>query len=209
MHFILQWNCRGLKPNYQDLQTLVRWRNPFLICLQETKLSPTTACSIKGYAVYREDVHSITIAHGGAFVAVHHSVPTHQLVLRSSLQAVAVRVYMANRELTSCSIYLPPGIPLPVAELRQLLLELPAPVLVVGDFNLHNTAWGRTYTGTRGHLLQALAGTGGDATPPPPGFSEISFCLPFECHHFSIAFRPSFLRPPENFKTVTPLTFDL
>ena len=33
---------------------------------------------------------------------------------------------------------------------------------------------------------------------PPCGFSGISFCLPFEItsHHFSIAFRPSFLRPP-------------
>ena len=26
---------------------------------------------------------------------------------------------------------------------------------------------------------------------------------------FSIPFRPSFLRPPENFKTLTPLKFDL
>ena len=63
---------------------------------------------------------------------------------------------MANRELTICYIYLPPGTPLPVAELRQLPLELPATVLVVGDFNSHNTAWGCDYTGTRGHLLEAL-----------------------------------------------------
>ena len=50
----------------------------------------------------------------------------------------------------------------------------------------------------------------GDWCKPPCGFSGISFLLtvglsPF----FSIAFRPSFYVPPENFKTLTPLTCDL
>ena len=39
MPFILQWNCRGLKPNYQDLQSVIHRRNPIIICLQETKTS--------------------------------------------------------------------------------------------------------------------------------------------------------------------------
>ena len=156
MHFILQWNCRGLKPNHQDLQSLIRWRNPFVICLQETKLPPTTTCSIKGYTVFRKDVLSSTIAQGGVLIATHHCLPSRQLVLRTSLQAVAVRVCISHQELTICSLYLPPGTPLPVAEMRQLMLELPAPVLVVGDFNAHNTAWGCDSTGTRGRLLESL-----------------------------------------------------
>ena len=42
---------------------------------------------------------------------------------------------------------------------------------------------------------------------PPCGFSGISFLLTGSIVNiFSIAFRPSFLRPPENFKT---LKFDL
>ena len=156
MRFILQWNCRGLKPNHQDLQSLLRWRSPFVICLQETKLLPTTTCSMKGYAVFRKDVPSSTIAHGGVLIATHHSLPSRQLALRSSLQAVAVRVNINHQELTICSLYLPPGTPLPVTEMRQLIFELPAPVLVVGDFNAHNTAWGCDSTGTRGRLLESL-----------------------------------------------------
>ena len=156
MHFILQWNCRGIKPNYQDLQATIRWRNPFIICLQETKLAPGMTCDIKGYAVFREDVRSDTIAHGGVLVAVHHSLPARQLQLHSSLQAVAARVCLSHREVTVCSLYLPPGAALPVAELRRLMLELPAPVLLVGDFNAQCTAWGCDTTGTRGRILESF-----------------------------------------------------
>ena len=160
MHFILQWNCRGLKPNHQDLQSTIRWRNPFIVCLQETKLAPTMACSIKGYAVFRQDVPSTTIAHGGVLLAVHHSLPARPLLLSSHLQAAAVRVQLGHREVTVCSLYLSPGVALPVAELRRLILELPAPVLVVGDFNP------RRHRGGGGELMQ----------PPPAVFLEYLFC---------------------------------
>ena len=156
MRSILQWNCRGLRANYQDLQAIIRWRNPVIVGLQETKLAPGMACAVKGYSVFRKDVASQTIAHGGVLLAVHHSIPARQLPLRSSLQAVATRVHLHHREISVCSVYLPPGIPLPSVELHELLLELPAPILVVGDFNAHSTAWGCDTTGTRGHLLESF-----------------------------------------------------
>ena len=156
MHFILQWNCRGIKANYQDLQTIIRWRNVLVVSLQETKLAPAMPCAIKGYSVFRKDIDSQTIAHGGVLLAVHHSLSARPLLLRSPLQAVAARVHLHHRELTVCSLYLPPGVALPVAELRQLLLELPAPVLVMGDFNAHSTAWGCGHTGSRGRILESF-----------------------------------------------------
>ena len=156
MHFILQWNCRGLKPNYQDLQTIIRWRNPSIVGLQETKLSPAVACAIKGYAIFRKDVRSDTIAHGGVLLAVHHSLPARLLQLNTTLQAVAARVHLRHREVTVCSLYLPPGTAFPVADLRRLLAELPEPVLVVGDFIAHSTAWGCDHTCPRGRILECL-----------------------------------------------------
>ena len=156
MYFILQWNCRGIKPNYQDIQSLIRWRNPAIIGLQETKLAPDMTCTLKGYSVFRKDVQSRTIAHGGVLLAVHHSLPARPLLLRSPLQAVAVRVHLNHQELTLCSLYLPPGVAFPEAELRRLLLELPTPVLVVGDFNAHSTTWGCNYTGPRGRILETF-----------------------------------------------------
>ena len=175
MHFILQWNCRGIRANYQDLQAVIRWRNPLIIGLQETKLAPAMRCAVKGYSVFRRDLVSQTIAHGGVLLAVHNSLPARQLPLQTTLQAVAVRVHVLHREITVCSLYLPPGIPLPVVELRQLFLELPAPVLVVGDFNAHSTAWGCDTTGTRGHLLETF-------------ISDESLCVlnTGQCTHFTM-----------------------
>ena len=35
-HKIIQWNCRGYKANYNELQLLITEQNPTIICLQET-----------------------------------------------------------------------------------------------------------------------------------------------------------------------------
>ena len=89
-------------------------------------------------------------------MAVHHGVPASRLTIQSTLQAVAARVHVADLEITTCSLYLPPGEAFPGTELRQLVQELPSPVLVVGDFNAHSTVWGCITTGTRGHLLESI-----------------------------------------------------
>ena len=94
------------------------------------------------------------VAHGGVLLALHHSIPARQLVLRSPLQAVAARIVLNHREVTLCSLYLPPGVELPLQELGRLASELPPPLLLLGDFNAHSTSWGCNDTNTRGRLLE-------------------------------------------------------
>ena len=53
-------------------------------------------------------------------------------------------------------ILCPPGIALPVVELRRLMSELPPPVLLLGDFNSHHSAWGCSRVCTRGRLLASF-----------------------------------------------------
>ena len=154
MTSILQWNLRGLRTSFQDLQAVLGQRCPMAVCLQETKLHPDAQCSFKGYSVYRKDVPVTTVAHGGVLLAVHRSTPCTEVKLRSPLQAVAARVLLDRRQVTICSIYLPPGVALPRLELRQLAAELPPPFLLLGDFNAHNTLWGCHDTDTRGRVLE-------------------------------------------------------
>ena len=156
MHFFCSGTVEASEPTTRISRQLFAGAIRSFIGLQETKLAPAMRCAVKGYSVFRRDLVSQTIAHGGVLLAVHNSLPARQLPLQTTLQAVAVRVHVLHREITVCSLYLPPGIPLPVVELRQLFLELPAPVLVVGDFNAHSTAWGCDTTGTRGHLLETF-----------------------------------------------------
>ena len=156
MHSILHWNCRGLRTSAQELQALVQRSRPVAICLQETKLSPDSHFAMRGYSVFRKDLTVSTVAHGGVALAVHHSVPASHIPLRSPLQAVAARLHVMHRDVTICSVYLPLGIALPLPELRRLMLELPSPVVLLGDFNAHNSAWGSENTDTRGRLLESF-----------------------------------------------------
>ena len=107
---------------------------------------------MKGYSVFRKDLTVDTVAHGGVLLAVHHSVSVKKFDLRSDLQVVAARLSLIHRELTLCSIYCPPGVALPLAKLRQLVAELPPPLLLLGYFNSHHSAWGCVSTCPRGRL---------------------------------------------------------
>lgn len=145
-----------MRTSAQELQLLICRQKPFAVCLQETKLSPDAPFSMRGYSVFRKDLLTDTVSHGGVLLAVHHSVPARQLQLRSKLQAVAARLAFTHREVSVCSIYCPPGIALPVVELRRLISELPSPVLLLGDFNSHHSAWGCSRVCTRGRLLASF-----------------------------------------------------
>ena len=47
-HKIIQWNCRGLKPNYNEESLLISEYNPSVFCFQETFLKPDDNISLKG-----------------------------------------------------------------------------------------------------------------------------------------------------------------
>ena len=69
--------------------------------------------------------------------------------LNTSLQAVACRV-STPQPITVCSIYLPPSSSWTHAGLVSLVLQLPSPILLLGDFNAHDSLWGCTSTDTKG-----------------------------------------------------------
>ena len=50
-HKIIQWNCRGLRSNYNDLAILLQEHSPSAVCLQETNLKPNTNISFKNYSI--------------------------------------------------------------------------------------------------------------------------------------------------------------
>src|SRR5215469_16984501 len=82
------------------------------------------------------------------------SVPHHSLVLSTPLQALAVRI--AQPPLTICSIYLPPCVPYTSQDLHSLLSQLPSPLLLVGDFNLHDPLWDNTNPSSTASALLPL-----------------------------------------------------
>ena len=45
------WNCRGLKPNFNEVSLLISEYNPSVFCFQETFLKPDDNISLKGFNI--------------------------------------------------------------------------------------------------------------------------------------------------------------
>ena len=73
------------------------------------------------------------------------------LYLLNLLPAVSVTL---DKEITICSIYIPPSFSLKPEHLDSLLKQLPSPYLLLGDFNAHNIFWGSKENNSRGELIE-------------------------------------------------------
>ena len=51
-NYIIQWNCRGLRSNREDIELLISKYSPTAICLQETLLTPHQTQTFKYYSAY-------------------------------------------------------------------------------------------------------------------------------------------------------------
>ena len=174
---IIQWNCRGLRPNLEEARHLIKQFSPVVLCLQELKLSrkipqpdedldlPLTcqassnyedheSIQISGFSLYSTITKTFTLPFGGVAIYINSKLPQKQIPLKTKLQAVAVNVTISGKELNICSLYLPGESPITRKHLDDLLNELPPPFLLLGDFNGHSPDWGMEETNTRGKLLE-------------------------------------------------------
>jgi ribonuclease HI len=148
----LQWNCRGLRANFDELQILLQKYCPAVICLQETFLNDTSL-SLKCYSMFH--ILNPEGNGGGVSIAVDNTVPHSQVQLDTQLQAVAVQLSIPH-SITICSLYLPPHLKWTEDEITTLIHQLPEPYLLVGDFNAHSTLWGCSSTDRKGHCIETL-----------------------------------------------------
>ena len=58
---LIQWNCRGLKVNFNELLLLLTGLCPSIICLQETFLKPSDSLNIRGYNMYNYIYQSVDL----------------------------------------------------------------------------------------------------------------------------------------------------
>jgi hypothetical protein len=143
MACIVQWNCRGLRANYNELLLLMQSYQHVALCLQELMIPESYNFCNRQYVMY-SCLPPVTNSkpNGGAEILVHKSIPHHKVILvNTRLQAVACRI-STPRPITLCSVYLPPSSNWSHTDLLDLVTQLPAPVMFVGDFNAHNSLWG-------------------------------------------------------------------
>ena len=152
-HNIIQWNCRGLKPKLDEISLLISQYNPSVFCLQETFLKPDDTITLKGFDTYNYIHSNCQKPSGGSSIFVKSSCPQRNIQLTTELQATAVSVTL-DKEITICSIYIPPSFSLKTEHLDSLLKQLPPPYLLLGDFNGHNILWGNKENNSRGEHIE-------------------------------------------------------
>ena len=141
MFDILQWNCKGLRARSEQLKVLIRDFNPGIICLQETMLGNSSYNPGMNFNIFNSPPPPGDRAHGGAAVIVSKSLQHTRVPLNTNLQAVALSIIL-DRTITVCSVYLPPDLDFNIIDVQILINQLPAPFLLLGDFNAHIPLWG-------------------------------------------------------------------
>ncbi|GFU97022.1 probable RNA-directed DNA polymerase from transposon BS [Trichonephila clavipes] len=111
--------------------------------------------SVRGYNCVRRDVDGDTSPTGGVCLFTSNLFPSNVVTLHTSLQAVAVRIHVHSL-VTVCCVYLPPNDVVPQVDLNHLVSQLPAPFILLGDFNGHSPLWGHDVTNSRGRQIEQL-----------------------------------------------------
>ena len=154
MNPVIQWNCRGLRANYDELQLLTNHKKPAAIMLQETFLKGNTTMSFSGYNILRRDFNSDRPS-GGVAMLINNAFLYSEINLNTNLQAIAARISL-HKTITFCSLYLPPSSPITKNQLINLANQLPPPFIIMGDFNGHSPLWGSPDTNDRGRLVESF-----------------------------------------------------
>ena len=130
--------------------------HPSCVCLQEVMLENNNYNLGREYEFYAAVPLGLR-SKGGTAIAVRKDIHHNRLNLRTTLQVVALEICLVGRgKRTLCSIYLPPTEQVTEQELIDLLEQLPAPLILLGDFNAHNPLWGSEKMSTRGRILENI-----------------------------------------------------
>ena len=154
---ILQWNCHGFRPNFEEIKNLISNFRPYILALQETHFKDTDNVNIRGFDHYFKTCMSEgdERATGGCSIFVKKGIPHEVLELDTELQAVAVKVSL-HKTITICNVYIPPRFNVAQSDLDNLVNQLPAPFLFIGDFNAHSDLWGCSSSNILGNKVEHL-----------------------------------------------------
>ena len=150
-NYIIQWNCRGLRSNREDIELLISKYSPAAICLQETMLTPHQTQTFKHYsAYYKSGIHG----HGGVCILVKDKFIHSQVQFQADLQAVAVCITINDKMYTVASVYVPPSGTLNELAFDRMINSFSSRYLIFGDFNGHSHLWGANQENERGKIVE-------------------------------------------------------
>ena len=76
----------------------------------------------------------------GLATIIRNDIPHYKININSHIQTTAFRISL-DRQYTICNIYLSPGEVVNLNDLTNIIEQLPAPLIIGGDFNSHHPLW--------------------------------------------------------------------
>ena len=150
---IIQWNCRGLRANYDERQLLLNDYDPAVVCLQESYLKEPNNVTFRNYNLFNTFAVGDGRGTGGVAIIINNKCPSSQIHLKTNIQAVAVCITL-HRTISICSIYIPPRSKIVEKDLDEIVNQLPTPFLLLGAFNGHNFIWGSDDVDDKGRIIE-------------------------------------------------------
>lgn len=143
---IIQWNICGLRGKIAELQLISNEYEPDILALQETMFDEKKYVHRMDHSKYDWYLKAWNqnSARNGVALAINKNIPHTEVTLNTDLQAIACRTNDGN-PITYVSIYIPPRkitAKQTKRKLRALIMQLPKPFILLGDFNAHLTEWG-------------------------------------------------------------------
>ena len=159
IEFVLQWNVRSLISHWGQFKHYILSNNPLAAAIQETKFKDSDfdkyTFRIPGYSLYTNNVNT-NARRGGTALFVSNKLLHHEIDLSSDQDAVAVKVKIAQRDITLVSLYLTPNKPIDQQAVSSLMRKIDGPCLIMGDFNAHHQTWGCSRNTPRGEIVLDL-----------------------------------------------------
>ena len=151
---IMQWNIESYRTKFSELKVLLREQTPLCICLQETRITSMNTYAPTGYDIVHSPACPIDGHVRGVAIMISNMIQYKEIILRTDLQAVAVRINIP-KAYTICSIYLP-HTQISKQDITVLLDQLTPPFIILGDFNAHSPMWGSSTTSGRGRMISEI-----------------------------------------------------
>jgi len=172
----LQWNLRGIQSRKEDLETILQQHNPRILALQETFLKSGQTIKVKNFNI--EMKNRSNRSGGGVMMCIHKSLSYKRININSTLEIVGVKVFTKHEQYNVFSMYIPPEKNLETADLESLHFNQYKNILILGDFNSHNHAWGSPRNDKKS---EKISGLDGDHPEQRDQFRCFLACLDGDC----------------------------
>ena len=156
MRRIVQWNCKGPRARHEEVELLMNKSQPSCICLQEVMPENVKYNLVKEYKFYAI-ILPVQRSKGGTAIAIKKGNSTQKTKhMNGPSDGGSGTLHDSERKNDNMLNISTPSDLVMEEGMRNLLKQLPSPMILLGDFNAHNPLWGSEKISIRGRMLEKI-----------------------------------------------------